>query len=138
MDRATLGETRIRRGAKIDNLVQIAHNCDIGEGAVVIAQSGLSGSTVVGRGAMIMAQAGSAGHLRIGERAFVGVRAGLHKDVADGARVWGSPQMEEHRWHRAVAALARLPDALRRLRDVERKLGLRARREDAGGNGEEE
>ena len=136
VDRATLGETRIRRGAKIDNLVQIAHNCDIGEGAVIIAQSGLSGSTVVGRGAMIMGQVGSAGHLRIGERAFVGARTGLHRDVADGARVWGTPQMEGHRWHRAVAALARLPDALRRLRAVERKLGLRARRDDADGSGE--
>ncbi len=85
-----------------------------------------------------MAQAGSAGHLRVGEGAFVGVRAGLHKDVAPGARVWGSPQMEEHRWHRAMAALARLPDALRRLRVVERKLGLRGRRDeaDAGGDGE--
>ncbi len=137
IDRAALGETRIRRGAKIDNLVQIGHNCDVGEGAVVIAQSGLSGSTVVGRGAMIMAQAGSAGHLRIGERAFVGARAGLHKDVADGGRVWGAPQMEEHRWHKVVAALSRLPDALRRLRVVERKLGLRGPRDDAEGSGEQ-
>lgn len=136
VDRAALGETRIGRGAKIDNLVQIAHNCDVGEGAVIIAQSGLSGSTVVGRGAMIMAQAGSAGHLRIGERAFVGARAGLHKDVPDGARVWGAPALEEHRWHKAVAALARLPDALRRLRAVERKLGLRAKRSDANDSGD--
>jgi UDP-3-O-[3-hydroxymyristoyl] glucosamine N-acyltransferase len=125
VDRATLSETRIRRGAKIDNLVQIAHNCDVGEGAVIAAQSGLSGSTVIGPGAIVMAQAGSAGHLRVGAGAFVGARAGLHRDVPDGARVWGSPQMEERSWHRAVAALARLPEALRRLRAVERKLGLR-------------
>ena len=125
VDRAALAETRIRRGAKIDNLVMVAHNCDVGEGAVIIGQAGLSGSTEVGRGAMIMAQAGSAGHLRIGERAFVGARAGLHHDVADGARVWGAPALEERRWHRVVAALSRLPDALRRLRAVERKLGLR-------------
>ena len=139
VDRAALGETRIRRGAKIDNLVQVGHNCDVGEGVVIIAQSGLSGSTVVGRGAMIMAQAGSAGHLKIGERAFVGARAGLHRDVADGARVWGAPQMEEHRWHRVVAALSRLPDALRRLRAVERKLGLRpGRTESAGKSGDPE
>jgi UDP-3-O-[3-hydroxymyristoyl] glucosamine N-acyltransferase len=132
VDRATLAETRIRRGARIDNLVQIAHNCDIGENAVVVAQSGLSGSTVVGRGAIVMAQAGSAGHLKIGDGAFVGARAGLHKDVADGGRVWGAPQMEERTWHRAMAALSRLPDVLRRLRAVERALGLRekARRRD--------
>jgi UDP-3-O-[3-hydroxymyristoyl] glucosamine N-acyltransferase len=125
VDRATLSETRIRCGAKIDNLVQIAHNCDVGEGALIAAQSGLSGSTVVGAGAIIMAQSGSAGHLHVGARAFVGARAGLHRDVPEGARVWGSPQMEERAWHRVVAALARLPDALRRLRAVERKLGLR-------------
>jgi len=125
VDRATLDETRIRRGAQIDNLVQIAHNCDVGENAIIVAQTGLSGSTRVGAGAMIMAQAGSAGHLRIGERAFVGARAGLHKDVAPGARVWGSPQMEERGWHRAMAALARLPGVMRRLRAVERRLGLR-------------
>jgi UDP-3-O-[3-hydroxymyristoyl] glucosamine N-acyltransferase len=126
VDRATLDETRIRRGAKIDNLVQIAHNCDIGEDALIVAQSGLSGGTVVGRGAMIMAQAGSAGHLRIGERAFVGARAGLHHDVADGARVFGAPAVEEHGWHRTVAALKRLPELLRRVRRLERALTERA------------
>jgi len=137
VDRASLAETRIRRGAKIDNLVQIGHNCDIGEDAVVIAQTGLSGSTVVERGAMIMAQAGSAGHLRVGERAFVGARAGLHKDVAPGSRVWGSPQLEERAWHRAMAALARLPDALRRLRNLERKLDLSVSKERSESKGPE-
>jgi UDP-3-O-[3-hydroxymyristoyl] glucosamine N-acyltransferase len=124
VDRATLGETRIRAGAKIDNLVMIAHNCDVGENAVIIAQAGLAGSTTVGRQAMLMAQSGSAGHLTIGERAFVGARAGLHKDVAPGARVYGAPSMEERRWHRVIAAMGRLPDALRRLRTVEKKLGI--------------
>ena len=123
VDRATLFETRIRRGAKIDNLVQIGHNCDIGESSVIVAQTGLSGSTVIGHGAMVMAQAGSAGHLRVGDYAFVGARAGLHKDVPDGTRVFGSPQLEERQWHRAMAALTRLPGALKRLRAVERALG---------------
>jgi UDP-3-O-[3-hydroxymyristoyl] glucosamine N-acyltransferase len=126
VDRATLDETRIRRGAKIDNLVQIAHNCDIGENALIVAQSGLSGGTVVGPGAIVMAQAGTTGHLRIGARAFVGARAGLHHDVPDGARVFGSPAMEERSWHRAMAALKRLPDLLRRVRALERASGLRA------------
>lgn len=123
VDRATLWETRIRRGAKIDNLVQIGHNCEIGESALIVAQTGLSGSTVIGHGAMVMAQAGSAGHLRVGDYAFVGARAGLHKDVPDGARVFGSPQLEERQWHRAMVALTRLPAALRRLRALERALG---------------
>ena len=123
IDRATLYETRVRRGAKIDNLVQIGHNCDVGEGALIVAQTGLSGSTVVGNGAMVMAQAGSAGHLKIGDYAFVGARAGLHKDVPDGARVFGSPQLEDRQWHRAMAALTRLPAALKRLRALERSTG---------------
>jgi len=128
VDRAALGETRIRRGAKIDNLVMVAHNCDIGEGAVVVGQAGLAGSTVVERGAMLMAQMGAGGHLRIGERAFVGARAGLHKDVPAGARVWGAPQLPERTFHRVMAALTRLPDALRRLRALEKRLGLESAR----------
>lgn len=122
VDRATLDETRIRRGAKIDNLVQIAHNCDIGEDALIVAQTGLSGGTVVGRSAIVMAQAGSTGHLRIGDRAFVGARTGLHRDVPDGGRVFGAPQMEARAWHRGVAALRRLPELLKRVRRLERLL----------------
>ncbi len=120
IDRATLDETRIRRGAKIDNLVQIAHNCEIGEDALIVAQSGLSGGTIVGRGAIVMAQVGTTGHLRIGERAFVGARSGLHHDVPDGARVFGSPATGELAWHRSVSALKRLPELLRRVRRLER------------------
>jgi len=123
VDRATLDETRIRRGAKIDNLVQIAHNCDIGEDALIVAQSGISGGTVVARGAIIMAQAGLTGHLRIGEGAFVGARAGVRRDVPDGARVYGAPAVEEQAWHRSVAALKRLPELLRRVRRLERSSG---------------
>ena len=120
IDRARFNQTLIGRGTKIDNLVQIAHNCDVGEDALIVAQSGLSGGTVVGRGAIVMAQAGTTGHLRIGERAFIGARAGLHRDVPDGARVFGSPAVEEHAWHRSVSALKRLPELLRRVRRLER------------------
>lgn len=126
IDRATLDATRVRRGAKIDSLVQIAHNCDIGENAVIVAQTGLAGGTIVGAGAVVMAQVGSAGHLRIGDGAFVGARSGLHHDVPDGARVFGSPQMEERSWHRVSAALKRLPELLRRVRRLERVLGAAA------------
>jgi UDP-3-O-[3-hydroxymyristoyl] glucosamine N-acyltransferase len=125
VDRATLGETRIRRGAKIDNLVMIAHNCDIGEDAIIVAQSGLAGGTRVGSRAILMARVGSAGQLEIGEGAFVGARSGLHHDVPAGGRVWGSPAVKERAWHREIAALRRLPNALRRLRRIEARLGLR-------------
>ncbi|MAI24403.1 MAG: UDP-3-O-(3-hydroxymyristoyl)glucosamine N-acyltransferase [Spirochaeta sp.] len=119
VDRGTLGDTVIRCGAKIDNQVQIAHNCEIGERAMIAAQCGLSGSTKIGSGAVLMGGVGSAGHLTVGERAFVGARTGLHKDVSAGSRVYGFPQQSEWAWHRTVAALNRLPDWLRRLRAVE-------------------
>lgn len=124
VDRATLGETRVRRGAKLDNLVMIAHNCEVGEASVIVAQSGIAGSTTLGRGVMVMAQAGITGHVTVGERAFVGARAGIHRDVEPGARVYGAPAMEERRWHRVMSALSRLPEALRRLRAAERRLGI--------------
>lgn len=122
VDRGTLGDTLIRRGAKIDNQVQIAHNCEIGERAMIAAQCGLSGSTKVEAGAILMGGVGSAGHLTVGERAFVGARTGLHKDVAAGSRVYGFPQQSEWAWHRTVAALNRLPDWLRRMRAMEKFL----------------
>ena len=125
VDRATLDETRIRRGARIDNLVQIAHNCDVGEGAVLAGQVGLSGSVRIGAGAALMGQVGVADHVEIGAGAFVAARSGVMRDVAPGARVFGAPAVEERAWHRVTAALPRLPDALRRLRRIERLLADR-------------
>lgn len=125
IDRATLGETRVRRNAKIDNLVVVSHNCDVGEDVVIAAQSGLGGSTTVGRGSILMGQTASAGHLAIGPASFLGARAAVHRDLPPGSRVWGTPALEERRWHKSVAAFARLPEVLRRLRAVERRLGLR-------------
>ena len=122
IDRATLDETRIRRGAKIDNQVQIAHNCEIGEEAMIVAQTGLAGGTRVGRRAIVMAGVGTTGHLKIGEGAFIAARSGLHNDVPAGARMYGAPATEEYSWHRTVAALRRLPELLKRVRRLERQL----------------
>ncbi|HEX5068294.1 MAG TPA: UDP-3-O-(3-hydroxymyristoyl)glucosamine N-acyltransferase [Myxococcota bacterium] len=122
VDRGTLGDTRIGRGTKIDNLVQIGHNCRIGERVVIVAQAGLAGSTTVGDDSVILAQAGVAGHLEIGARALVGPQCGVHKDVPAGGRVLGSPQRAELRYHREVAALGRLPELLRRVRVLERRI----------------
>jgi UDP-3-O-[3-hydroxymyristoyl] glucosamine N-acyltransferase len=120
VDRGTLGDTRIGRGTKIDNLVQIGHNCRIGERVVIVAQAGIAGSTVVGDDCVILAQAGVAGHVHLGERALIGPQCGVHKDVAPGTRVLGSPQRAELRYHREIAALAHLPRLLRRVRALER------------------
>ena len=122
VDRGALGDTTIGRATKIDNLVQIAHNCRIGEEVIIIAQAGLSGSTVVEHGAVVMAQAGIVGHLSIGERAVVGPQSGVHKDVEAGSRVFGSPQREAGLQKRIAAALPRLPDLVRRVRRLEGRL----------------
>jgi UDP-3-O-[3-hydroxymyristoyl] glucosamine N-acyltransferase len=122
IDRGTLGDTRIGRGTKIDNLVQVGHNCQIGERVVIVAQAGIAGSTTLEDDCVILAQAGVAGHLRVGSRAVVGPQCGVHKDVPPGTPVLGSPQREHLRYHREMAALSRLPDLLRRMRALERKL----------------
>ncbi len=123
VDRGTLGDTRIGRGTKIDNLVQVAHNCTVGEHCVIVAQAGIAGSTVLEEGVVLLAQAGVAGHRRIGARALVGPQAGVHKDVPPGTRILGSPQRAERVFHREMAALSRLPELLRRVRGLERARG---------------
>ncbi len=129
IDRATLGATRIGRNAKVDNLCVVSHNCQVGDDVLMVALTGLGGSTVLGRGVVMMGQSATAGHLRVGAGAFVGGRAGIIEDVEAGSRVWGFPAVPERQWHRAVAALQRLPQALRRLRAVERQLGMRPSRD---------
>jgi UDP-3-O-[3-hydroxymyristoyl] glucosamine N-acyltransferase len=124
IDRGTLGDTRIGRGTKIDNLVQIAHNCRIGERVVIVAQAGIAGSTVVESGSVVMAQAGIAGHLHIGAHAFVGPQSGVHRNVPAGQRVLGSPQRPDRTFHRERAAVSHLPGLLRRVRALERRLGV--------------
>lgn len=133
VDRGALSDTRIRRGAKIDNLVQIGHNCDVGEEVMIVAQSGLSGRTVIGEGAMLMAQSGFANGAKVGARAFVAARGGVTRDVPPGARVAGFPLLEFGRFNRVMAALKRLPELVVRLRAVERKLGMRGKAGDDGG-----
>jgi len=91
IDRGALVDTRIGRGSKIDNLVMVAHGCDVGEGVLVTAQAGLAGSVKVGRDALILSQAGIRDHMHIGERAYVGPQSGVVRDVAPGERVLGTP-----------------------------------------------
>jgi UDP-3-O-[3-hydroxymyristoyl] glucosamine N-acyltransferase len=123
VDRATLGATRIGRGSKIDNLVQIAHNVVIGEGAIIVAQVAIAGSTEVGRHVTIAGQAGIVGHVKIGDRSVIGSQAGVGKDLPAGAMVLGSPALPHLTTKRIWAAWARLPDLLRRVRNLERRLG---------------
>lgn len=116
IDRATLGETRIRKGAKLDNLIQIAHNCVVGEHAAIAAQAGLSGSTVLGRGVRVGGQAGFAGHLQVGDGAAVGAQAGVDKSVPDGIMVSGSPARPHREEMKAQAAVRQLPTWMKEIR----------------------
>ncbi len=122
VDRARLGSTRIADGVKIDNLVQIGHNCELGENSVVVAQAGLAGGSVLGRGVILLAQAGVANRAHLGDGSFVGGRGGVTADLEPGSRVWGFPALPERRWHRAMTAFARLPELLRRVRALERRV----------------
>ena len=126
IDRAAVGATVIRRGAKLDNLVMVAHGCSIGEGSAVAAQVGLSGSTRVGRFVRIGGQVGTAGHLTIGDGAQIAAQSGVPNDVPAGGIVGGYPASDIRVWRRVSAALPRLPELLRRVRRLESALGMRA------------
>ena len=124
VDRAALGATVVGRGTKIDNLVMVAHGCRIGPECLLAAQVGLSGSSTLGARVLLGGQVGLAGHQMVGDRAQVAAKSGVHGDVPAGAVYGGYPASEVRVWRRASAALLRLPEALRRLRRVERALGL--------------
>jgi UDP-3-O-[3-hydroxymyristoyl] glucosamine N-acyltransferase len=130
IDRSMLGDTRIGRGTKIDNLVMVGHNCEVGEHVIVAAQVGMAGSSTVERRVVMMGQSALAGHLTVGEGAFLGGRTAVHSNVRPGTRVWGTPQLEEMRWFRSSAVFAKLPDLVRRLRAIEKHLGLRKKRDE--------
>jgi UDP-3-O-[3-hydroxymyristoyl] glucosamine N-acyltransferase len=116
IDRATLGETRIKRGAKLDNLIQVAHNCVIGEDTAIAAQAGLSGSTSIGKGVRIGGQAGFAGHMKVGDFASVTAQAGVDKDVPPGVVVSGYMAMPHREALKLEASIRQLPELLRQIK----------------------
>ena len=122
IDRATLGQTRIRRGVKMDNLIQVGHNVEIGENTVVAAQAGFAGSTRVGENVMVGGQAGFAGHMTIGDNALISAQSGVTKSVPANTRVFGYPARPVEQARREEAALRRLPDLIKRVRALEREL----------------
>ena len=120
VDRATVGQTRIGRGSKIDNLVQIGHACRIGEDTLLCAQVGLAGSTALGNRVILAGQVGSSGHLTVGDGAILTAQSGIPRDVPPGAIHSGSPAFENKQWLKSVAAYRRLPElqhAVRSLQD---------------------
>jgi len=129
IDRGTFGETRLQRGAKLDNLVHVAHNVVIGENTVIAAQTGISGSTSIGRDVIVAGQVGFVGHIEIGDRAILGAQAGVTKSIPAGLVVSGYPARDHRKARREEAAIRRLPQLLQRMRAVEKLLKLESRDE---------
>lgn len=123
IDRATFGSTTVGDGTKIDNLCHIGHNCRIGKHVLLAAQVGLSGSIEIGDHAILLGQVGVKDHLRIGARAIVLPQSGLSQDVPEGTVWFGSPALPRMQREREFAALHRLPELLKRVSRIERKLG---------------
>ena len=122
IDRGALGPTIIGRGAKIDNLVQIAHNVTIGESCLIISQAGIAGSSKLGNYVTLAGQVGVAGHLKIGNRVSVAAQSGVMHNIPDGEKWLWSPAQPDRQAKRQMIALQQLPELLRRVHELEKKL----------------
>ncbi len=122
IDRATLQATRIGRGTKIDNLVQIGHNVSVGEDTVIVSQVGISGSSRIGSRVTLAGQAGIVDHVRVGDEAIVGAQAGVPKDVPPGAVVLGAPAIPHLEFKRQLVAIARLPELRKAVQALEARV----------------
>jgi UDP-3-O-[3-hydroxymyristoyl] glucosamine N-acyltransferase len=123
IDRAALGETRIGRGTKIDNLVQIGHNVQVGENSIIVAQVGIAGSTTLGKGVVLAGQVGVAGHLTIGDGCRVAAKGGIHASIPPKTDLGGGmPSFEYKKYLRTVTTLPKLPEMSKRLRRLEKEL----------------
>jgi UDP-3-O-[3-hydroxymyristoyl] glucosamine N-acyltransferase len=121
IDRATIGETRVRRGAKIDNLVQVGHASDVGENTLLCAQVGLAGSSRIGRSVILTGQVGVAGHLEIGDRVVATAQTGIPNSIEADKVVSGYPAIENRLWLKSSAVFKRLPELLKRIEALEKK-----------------
>ncbi|HNQ35664.1 MAG TPA: UDP-3-O-(3-hydroxymyristoyl)glucosamine N-acyltransferase [bacterium] len=122
IDRARFDDTLIKRGVKIDNLVQIAHNVTIGENSIVVAQVGISGSTTIGRNVIIAGQAGVVGHIEVGDNAVIAAKAGVTKDIAPGAKVSGFPAREHSKDMKLQAYIHKQPELWKKILELEKRI----------------
>src|SRR5262249_7747196 len=121
-----LGPTVIGRGTKIDNLVQIAHNVIVGEHCLIISQAGIAGSSKLGNYVILAGQVGIGGHLKIGSRVTVAAQSGVMHNIPDGEKWLWTPAQPDRQAKRQMIALQQLPDLLRRVHELEKKLGINA------------
>ncbi len=122
IDCASVGETVIKRGAKLDNLVQIGHSCTVEEDALVCSQTGLAGSSVIGKRVILAGQVGIAGHLKVGDDAVLTAKSATSHDVEPGKIMSGVPAFDNRDWLRSIAAFRRLGEMARTIRELEKKL----------------
>jgi UDP-3-O-[3-hydroxymyristoyl] glucosamine N-acyltransferase len=122
IDRATMGSTVIHKGVKLDNLIQVGHNVEIGENTVVAAQSGIAGSTKIGRDCMIGGQVGIIGHLTIGNRVKIAAQSGIGSDIADDEIIQGSPAFDHIDYKKSYVIFKRLPELNKKIKELEAKI----------------
>mgnify|MGYP002623521165 FL=1 len=123
VDRSTMGQTVLHRGVKLDNLIQVAHNCEIGESTVMSAQVGLAGSTKIGSWCMVGGQAGFAGHIQVADKTFVGAQCGVISNTkGQGQQLIGSPAMDPKVFFKASAVMKHLPDMYRELNALKKQV----------------
>ena len=122
IDRGTLGKTWIQRGAKIDNLVQIAHNVVIGENSIIVSQVGISGSTRLGNRVIIGGQAGLVGHINVGDNVMIAARSGINKDIPASSIMSGAPAIPHRDWLRLNAHILRLPEMHKTISELKKKI----------------
>jgi len=134
IDRSTMGQTIIRKGVKLDNLIQVAHNCEIGENTVMSAQVGMAGSTKIGAWCMVGGQAGFSGHIKIADKTFVGAQAGVISNTkGDGQQLIGAPAVDPKMYFKARALDAKLPDMYRQIAQLQRELDALKKVVESGG-----
>ena len=123
IDRSTMGQTIIHKGVKLDNLIQVAHNCEIGENTVMSAQAGMAGSTKIGAWCMVGGQAGFAGHIQIADKTFIGAQCGVIKNTkGNGESLIGSPAMDPKMFFKAKAVYPKLPDMYRQIAVLQKEI----------------
>ncbi|MDA3885666.1 MAG: UDP-3-O-(3-hydroxymyristoyl)glucosamine N-acyltransferase [Candidatus Delongbacteria bacterium] len=122
VDRSTMGSTIVRSGTKLDNLIQVGHNVEIGKNVVIAGQTGIAGSTKIGDNCMISGQVGFVGHLKVGKGVMIGAQAGIVGNIKDGSVITGTPARDLRKMRKIDAALGRLPDLIYKVRDLEKKL----------------
>ena len=122
IDRAVMGSTVIRRGVKLDNLIQIAHNCEIGEHTAMAAQVGIAGSTKIGENCVLGGQVGIGGHITIGKNSQIGAQSGIISNTKEGAEIMGSPAIPVKSFFKSSIILPKLPDMYKQLSAMEKEI----------------